>query len=335
MKDVTKILALCDAEEEYAQLMTEYMRKQKELPWEVRTYTGPEELLREEQNFVLLVAAESVYSEELMRLHPAGLVVLNESGVMRWEGVTYVNKYQPAEEVVRSLLQIYLELEDAPLPRLGKNYNTDFIGFYTPVHRSMQTSLALTLAQILSREHRVLYLNFEACAGIGELLPNMTTRDLADLMFFLSNEKEKFRIRLQTLCLHLGALDYVPPMKSGQNLLSISAVEWVGLLQKIEELGEYEFVILDLSECIQGLFSLLRQCKRIFTLTDNDKMSQGKLMQYEQLLTLYEYEDIRGKTSRLDVPRIQRFPEELEQLTKSELAELACRIMGEQIEKIQ
>lgn len=327
MKELTNILALCDTEEEYAYLMTEYMRKQKDLPWEVRTYTSLEELLRAEWGFDLLVVSESVYCEELINLRPLKLVVLNESGVMRWENLTYVDKYQPAEEVVRSLLQIYLEVADTPLPKLGSGCKSFFIGFYSPVHKSMQTSLALAMGQILSKEHSVLYLNFEPCAGIGELLPNMQTLDLADVMYFLNTEKEKFRIRLQTICRHLGALDYVPPMKSGQNLLSITVADWMSLLQKIEDLGEYEYVILDLSECLQGLFNILRQCRRIVTLKRDDKISQCKLTQYEQLLGFYEYEDINNKTKRLDIPHIHKFPDELEQLTKGELAALVNQML--------
>ena len=48
--DVTtkKRLILCDTEQEYADLMTEFMRRQKGLPWEINTYTDVEELLKTE-----------------------------------------------------------------------------------------------------------------------------------------------------------------------------------------------------------------------------------------------------------------------------------------------
>ena len=129
-------------------------------------------------------------------------------------------------------------------------------------------------------------------------------------------------MRMQTICRHVGNLDYIPPMKSGQNLLTITAAEWMKLLQKIEELGGYEYVILDLSESMQGLFDILRMCKRIFTLTREDRIAKSKLLQYEQLLSLCEYGDVLDKTKRLNLSHIQRLPEELEQLTRGDLAEL-------------
>ena len=118
-------------------------------------------------------------------------------------------------------------------------------------------------------------------------------------------------------------------MKSGQNLLTITAAEWLELLQKIEELEEYEYVILDLSESMQGLFEILRLCTRVYTLTREDRIARGKLIQYEQVLALYEYGDVLGKTRRLSLSHIRRLPEELEQLTKGDLADLVKGLIQE------
>lgn len=328
-KPVRRTMVLCDTEEEYAQLMTEFLRKHKDLPWNLHTYTDVQELLREEPEAALLVVAESAYSEDMKKLSPQKLVVLNESGVMRWEGLCYVDKYQQAEEVLKYLLEIYMEIADAPLPRLSKGCRTVFIGNYSPVRRSMQTSLTLTLSQLLAREHSTLYLNFEQYAGLAELVPDIQTCDLADLLYFLGADKEKFRLRLRSMLKHIGSLDYIPPMKSGQNLLTVTAGEWLELLKKLEELGEYEYVILDLSESMQGLFQILRQCRQVFTVTREDRIAQSKLLQYEQLLSLCEYGDVLDKTKRLSLSHIRKLPEELEQFTKGDLAALARQLIQE------
>lgn len=312
MKEEEKLLVLCDEEEEYARLLTDFLQKQRDLPWRIHTYTGIDELMRSEKEPVMLLAvSESVYSEALQALQPLRTVILNESGVIRWKDVPCVDKYQAAEEVLKYLLQIYMEVADTGLPRLRQGCRTKFIGNYTPVHRSMQTSFALTMSQMLAREHATLYLNFEHYAGIGELLPDLQTLDLADLLYFLNAEQEKFRLRLQTMLRHVGNLDYIPPMKSGQNLLTVQTAEWLGLLQKIEELGEYEYVILDLSESMQGLFEILRLCRRVYTLTREDRIAKAKLLQYEQLLSLYGYGDVLEKTRQPSLTQIRRLPEEL------------------------
>ena len=87
-------------------------------------------------------------------------------------------------------------------------------------------------------------------------------------------------------------------------------------------MGEYEYIILDLSESIQGLFDILRTCTRVYTITTKDKAGKCKIMQYEHLLETQKYQDVMEKTVHTKAERIGRIPGDLEQLTKGELAEL-------------
>ena len=104
MREVKKVLVICDVEEEYAQLFTNYLKKQRELPWEIHTYTSAEQLLlQEKEGCAVLAVAESTYCEEIESLNPGRLVILNESGILRWENMLYVDKYHPAEEVLDRL----------------------------------------------------------------------------------------------------------------------------------------------------------------------------------------------------------------------------------------
>ena len=103
--------------------------------------------------------------------------------------------------------------------------------------------------------------------------------------------------------------------------VEIPPEEGRNLFQRIEELGKYEYVILDLSESIQGLFEVLQICTKVFTLTKEDKMSRMKLDQYEQLLALCEKDTVKGKTRKLALPFFQKLPTEMEQFTRGELAE--------------
>ena len=50
MEQKEAVMVLFDREEEYARLLSEFLRRQKELPWEIHTYTKMEELLEREKN---------------------------------------------------------------------------------------------------------------------------------------------------------------------------------------------------------------------------------------------------------------------------------------------
>lgn len=330
-KEIKDILVLCDTEEEYAWLMTDFLKTHKDLPWEIHTYTAVHTLMQQEKKteISMLVVAESVYAEEMQILKPLCTVILNESGIMKWGDMQNVNKYQQADNVLRSLLAIYADFSEGQPPKLTGDTDTKFIGIYSPVRRCMQTCFAMTMSRMLAAEKRTLYLNFEHYVGIAELVPDMQTRDMADLLYFMGGDKDKFRLRMQTIIQHMGKLDYIPPMKSGQNLLTVTVGEWMQLLQRITELEEYEYVILDLTESMQGLFDILRNCSKIFTLTQDDSIAQSKLAQYEQVLTLYEYEDVLQKTCKCRAPQVRKLPKDIEQYTKGELAEYVRRQLPE------
>lgn len=327
------VLVLCDREEEYAQLMTEFMRKHEELPWNVRTYTDIEELMREEKGRVIDVMAvsERTYEQKLASLRPLRTVILNESGRIRWKDFVNVDKYQQAQNVLQKILEVYTEIAETLLPCISGPSATRFIGIYSPVRRCMQTTFALTLSQMLAARHRTLYLNFEHYPGISALAAEAGARDLADLLYFLMADKDKFRLRLQTIVRHIGELDYVPPMKAGQNLISVSAQEWSRLFHKIDEMGEYDYVVMDLSESVQGLFDILRFCTTVFTLTRKDRIAQGKLDEYEILLNACSYGDILKKTCKCSAPQLHRIPEDIGQYTRGEMAEFA-RTFVQQLE---
>ncbi len=326
-----KLMVLCDTEEEYARHMSEFLKSHKDIPWEICTYTDVEKLAEfgRKEPIELLVVAENAYSEEVRGLSAGKVILLNESGMMRWNQIRNVNKYQAAEEVYKEILSEYVETAEAPLPRLAEGSETKLIGMFSPVKRSLQTSFALTLGQMLAERRRVLYLNFEHFAGIRELQPGGRMRDLADLMFFLNGDKDKFLLRLQTIVQKKGRMDYVPPVKAGLNLLEVTAEEWLEMLKRIGESEEYDYVILDLSESIQGLLPILRRCYHVFTLTKDDRAARGKLDQYEQVLELYEYGDVLQKTSKYRPPRFRRLPESVEQMTRGELADYVGEIMKE------
>ena len=190
MEQKEPVLVLYDREEEYARLFSEYLKRQKELPWQIHTYTRAEELLAGEKSgeVTMLVVAESSCEEALNTLQPTCQAILNESGTLRFHQFPNINKYQEAGQVWKELLALYVETTGIRMPLLCAEYKTRFIGMYSPVHRCLQSTFALTFAQLMAEKHPTLYLNFEHYVGIIELLPERQDRDLADLLYFLAGD---------------------------------------------------------------------------------------------------------------------------------------------------
>ncbi|MBQ9142119.1 MAG: hypothetical protein IJX63_10060 [Lachnospiraceae bacterium] len=324
-----KLLVLCDPEEDYAQHMADFLRRKKESVWEIVAFTRPEELLKLEEEIEILIISEAAYDTFVHELPAKLKILLNESGIVQENELVNIDKYQEAEKVRLAILECYMKLEREFFPRLGGDSCTKLIGMFSPVRRCLQTTFALTYGQLLAEKYRTLYISFEHYNGIEEWQDCMR-QDLSALLYYQQSEGTEFGLHIQTIVQRIGNLEYVAPIVNGDNLLYITMQEWQNLLKGLMEYGRYEYIILDLSESMQGLFEILRMCTKVYTIVQEDVKAQCKLNQYEQLLASQEYEDVRNKTAKCRLPVFRKLPESVEQYSKGELAEYIKGMLGKE-----
>ena len=317
-----KLLVLCDPEEDYAQHMADFLRRKKDVDWDVRIFTCQEELQKfaGEEAVEILLISETVYGDYVKELQVKMPVLLNESGVIREKKLANIDKYQPAERVWQELLILYMEGNGETYHKMEGWKKAKLIGLYSPVRRCLQSTFALTMGQLLAEKQPTLYLSFEYYSG-QEGWQEGNTRDLSLLLYYQQNRPETFGAQLQTLVKKMGNLDYIAPMVNGDNLLYITPEQWKELIHALVTSGEYEYIILDLSESVQGLFEILHMCYRVYTIVKEDSRALQKIYRYEHMLSLLEFEDVKEKTSRCHLPMFHKLPGEVECYTKGELAE--------------
>ena len=322
-----KALVLCDPEVDYAQQMAGFLESGHDFPWEVIVCSGRKEL---EQVFVgasaeVVVIAESLVGETVPKYPARQVVLLNESGCVRFSEVVNIDKYQEADHVKKELLKLYNRQQNPIYPVLGRSSPAECIAFYSPVRRCLQTGTAITYSQLLSEKKRVLYLNFESYAYFAENPEEERGTDMASLLYYADAPEEAFAIHLQAICRNMGNWDYVLPMYNVENLAVTEAGEWIKLITKCRSLKEYDLIVLDLNDSIQGVFEILRQCDRIYTIIKSDRAAEKKQNRYEYMVKKKMYEDILQKTVLLQIPVMSRLPEDLEDYSRGELAEYVGR----------
>ncbi len=325
-----RILAVCDSETEYTNRMQEFLCTREELPFEIYAFTDTEKLEKssQQEKIEILLIAESDYSDKIKELPIENIYMLNESGHTEYENVEQINKYQPSEKILGQVLEFYSK--NGGLPKKIKTKTpVNMIGVYSPVGRCLQTSFSLAMGQILAKKYKVLYLNFESFSGLGQLLQNDMETDLTDLLYYYTNTRERFHYRLESSLQTINGMYFIPPATSFLDMQSITAETWLELLLAIEEEGRFHYIILDLSDCVQGLLDLLRKCSIVYTILKEDSMAVAKLRQYEELLNDMEYQDILEKTKKQKLPYIRQISPRLEQITYGELGEYVKGVLRE------
>lgn len=331
-----KIMAICDTEEGYAFRMAEYILEKVKLPYTLHLFTAVEELEKfagREEIEILLIAENAwrMIREEFVRSQVAQMFVLQESEQTEQDEICRIDKYQSPEKVVQKMLDVMADGESFMECPEATDTAVKMIGIYSPVKRCLQTSFALTLGQLLAKEHRTLYLNFEMYSGLGELLRRDYQTDMLDVMYYFQSAREKLALRLPTIIQNAGGLDYIPPMQYALGIKEVPGEQWLALCRDIAVIGEYEYMILDLDDGIDGLFELLKSCQKIYTITKDDPFAMAKLRQYEQMLQCGELEEITEKTVKCRFPVFQQLPGSLDMMTHGELAGYVKSIIKEDI----
>ena len=312
-----KIMAICDTEEAYAFRLAEYVLEKGKLPYAFHLFTDVEKLqnmAKEEEIAVLLIAenALKMLKEEYVRQKVLQLFVLQESERREREDLCYISKYQSPDSILQMLFDSLPDQTDWMTGDKEIQSDVKLIGMYSPIKRCLQTSFALTLGQLLAKKHKVLYLNFEYYSGLGQLLRRDYSADMMDVMYYFQCAKEKLAMRLPSILQNINGLDYIPPIQSPLGIREVTGSQWAELCRDIAAMGQYEYIILDLDDGINGLFDLLKQCYKIYTIAKDDNFAVAKMNQYEQMLKLEELEEISDKTVKCKFPVFHRLPTDLE-----------------------
>lgn len=316
-----KVIAICDSDLSYASRLMEYLRMETGIPAEIRLYTSAEKLLEDPAALKaeLLVIAQSQYSAAVAEAGFQDLLLLNENDVWQGEEPENISKYQSISNIAVCIRSRCTGGEE-PTASLRHGRPMVRIGVYTPVTRCLQTTFTLTLGQILARQHKVLYMNFEAFSGFERMLQREFRGSVSDLIYYNECAGEKLAGQLEMMTEEVGGLHFLPPMKSFIELRSIRKEQWSSLLRTIEKVTEYEFLLLDLTEHTDGLLDILRNCDRVYTIVRDDTFSRARYLQYEDILRRMDYEDVRMRTQHWRFPLFRELPCGIEDLTRGELA---------------
>ena len=324
------IMAIYDQEENYAIQFINYLKMRNDFPFEVRNFSSIEKMQqfnRQQKIDVALIGEKSLADADSML--DVQIIILSETGIINTEGLKSVYKYQNCENIIKKILILVSE-GNVTQGIISRQNNMKIISFYTPVKRTYQTSFALIMGQMLSKKYRTLYLNMEGFSGLSHLLNRKFTKDISDLLYYLQNGKKGLQYLMGSMVEKMNGLDILPPMMYQMDLISITGNEWIHLLKEIERYSDYEYLLLDLSDSVQGLYDILRQSSVIYCMLKKDEYAVAKIEQYESMLNQCSYEDLLLKTKKYILPDFKYAQITIDKLITGELADYVRNIIQEE-----
>nr|WP_294492853.1 hypothetical protein [uncultured Mediterraneibacter sp.] len=339
MKNISGNFVLCDIQTEYAECLFRFLTEQLQGNYQFHLFREPDKMMEFTEKSgadVLLICEEYVGQTEGLRGVRKRFILteLPDAGNTEGNGIS-IFRYQSADTIIKEILgelgesKRQYKSRDAP-PVHGRRdggtaptgasaicektqYRTSsargLIGVYSPVHRIGKTRFALRMGHKMAEQTAVLYLNMEGYAGGGLYFPQETEQDLGDLLYCLKQERGDYGLKISSMAVQSGGLDYIKPMKNELDLRAVRGKDWLRLIELIFEKCVYETVILDLGDCIDGLYDILKICDRVYMPYISDEASLAKIRQYEENLRAAGYEEILRRTVKRQMTRRRRNPD--------------------------
>lgn len=327
-------LVVFDCDSLYATRLQQFLSKREGNYFKVFSFTNEADLREACGNKgsikpEILLVAESSFHKELTEIGAKHIFILNETGLKKYPDYVNLNKYQSAGVLFQQILLEYASREKEAIPRFYGNKRAKIVGVYTPVARCMQTSFSLALSQVLGKRGRTLYINFEQYSGFSKLFQKGYLKDLSDLVYFFTYSRDKFLYWLEGVVEHFGQIDYVPPVLTAASLVEVSPDVWTDMLELICSEAGYDYIVLDLSNSVQGIFQILDLCHKVYTITREDVISTAKLCQFKEVLESSQYEVLKEKIKYLKFPTFLTKDYVFEEMIHGDLFEYVEELLGE------
>ncbi|MDF2886413.1 MAG: hypothetical protein K0R23_798 [Lacrimispora sp.] len=329
-----RIMAIYDSDYGFGERFAEFVNFKERVPVSIVSFTSLKELsdYSSDHGIELLLISSNVSNDEIEQIGADRVVLLAEEKIISSnEPYPSVYKYQAANHLLREVMEgYYTDLEEQGYSALSERSRV--IGVYSPVNRCLKTSFSLTMAQLLSRDLKVLYLNLEDCSGLSGLTGEEYKRGMSDLFYYYRQGSFSFG-RLGTVICTWGDLDYVPPVQYPEDLAFVSSQEIAGLIKQISEESTYGTIILDLGQMGKRAADVLEICDGIYMPVKEDCVSAAKVEEFEAYLAASGHDSMMRRIQKINLPYHCTFGRKdnyLDQLLWSELGDFTRQLLRKQ-----
>ena len=300
-----KVLAVCDAEKQYAIKLMEAFCEKKNSGFQVHAFSDVVELeqFAAQTRIEILLITGRLMSESLHHFD-IGTIILLSDGEIYEEFSDYesIYKYQSADHILKEVLCYYAEYAKPVTGMYCGKKEFEVHGVYSPVGRCGKSTLAKALAGNYGKNKKTLLLDLQSFGACQEQLGEEEIWDLSDIIYFLRQGKKSFLYKLGSIGQARNNYDYILPMKIPADLRGVTLAEWTELLEKLSTDSDYQVIVMDFGNDICGLFQLLSQCTRVYIPMLSDADSKRKIRNFEWILKNENFEKVMEGMHKIILP---------------------------------
>ena len=175
-------------------------------------------------------------------------------------GFNYIYKYQKAGKIIEKVLEI-TGCDGKDTDSLLYPGNLHIYGIYSPWEKQSHPETAVQVAKIISsrKESRsgILYINLEQFSGMSDMLDMKDNQGLSNVIYYFRTRPEQLPVVLRDACGNYAGMDVLTAPGNLEDLEEIDREEWPDFLESVSRAGNYQNIILDISEMYRQMEDMI------------------------------------------------------------------------------
>ncbi len=196
------------------------------------------------------------------------------------QGSEGIYKYSAADEIIREMFSKY----DRQAQICHTDRKVSLVAVYSADKNIYQTPFALTMAMTLAQTDRILYINLCENAGFEGIMKIRFDRDVSDFIYSLGHYTGSMDNLVASMAYVTNGFSYLPPMQNSADLFMLGKDEWLMFAKKLETLGTFDRVILDMGCMFPGFYEILKMCNRIYLPYVSNLYNKARCARFEETL---------------------------------------------------
>ena len=166
-----------------------------------------------------------------------------------------------------------------------------------------------------------------------EILGMGFENDLSDLMYHYRLSPGSIGNKVRKYAHDLHGMDFIPPLKYAPDIRNVDIRYWKNMIMAISRMGVYDEIILDFSNMVGDVISILEICDSIYMPIRNDSVSLFKINDYEKYIIMANKEDILEKTVKVLLPYVEANwgDDYVEQIVWGDMGEYVRKLLNEKV----
>ena len=123
-------------------------------------------------------------------------------------------------------------------------------------------------------------MNLEEYSGFSRLVCGDYRADLSDVLYLYRQGTYNW-MRLKSMVHNWGSMDYIPPVRYGEDLSQVTPEEMAMLIDRIARESGYDKVVVDVGQMGRGALPVLSVCDVVYMPVREDCVSAAKIEEFE------------------------------------------------------